>query len=532
MSAVKQRQVARGSVLAGVLALCGLGIFSSAPAQEEPISWPDGGRSVVSIGHDALLPSGESAVSVVSVFGSAESAGTVSDSVVSVFGDARSTGDVGDSVVSVFGDVTVDGKVNGAVVSVLGNVQLGPRAEVSGGVVGIFGTLERSPGAIVHGGVERIFSTNLMPGLHAWLRSTLVYGRLLSLDPGARWAWGFALAVLALYVLLAALFPEAVMRGVQTLTQHPGKSLLAAILALLVSPLLFVVLAITVVGIVLVPIAWVCVSLFGKVVALGWIGSRVLAVPALEEEQARAARHPALAVLIGGAIVLLLYLIPLLGLFIYALLGALGFGAVIYASILAMRNSGSRAVPPAARSADPARVAAAAPAPTDAGTSGPTIDATAASATGAATDSGGSAQTSAAPPPPSPGLELTMPRAGFWIRMGALLIDTFLIFLIVHVLSDRESSSVLLLLALYGAVMWKLRGTTVGGAVCHLKVVRLDGRPIDWGTALVRALGCLLSLAVAGLGFFWIAVDPQRQAWHDKIAGTVVVQVPEAVPLL
>jgi uncharacterized RDD family membrane protein YckC len=89
----------------------------------------------------------------------------------------------------------------------------------------------------------------------------------------------------------------------------------------------------------------------------------------------------------------------------------------------------------------------------------------------------------------------------------------------------------LLLLPLYGAVMWKLKGTTVGGAVCHLKVVRLDGRPIDWGTALVRGLGCLLS-SLAGLGFFWIAVDPQRQGWHDKIAGTVVVQVPEAVPLL
>jgi uncharacterized RDD family membrane protein YckC len=220
------------------------------------------------------------------------------------------------------------------------------------------------------------------------------------------------------------------------------------------------------------------------------------------------------------------------------LLGALGFGAVIYASILAMRTSGSRGVPAAARSADPPRVAAAAPAPTEAGTSGPTIDATAAGATtagatGAAADSGGNAPTSAPAAPPSPGLELTLPLAGFWIRMAALLIDTILILVIVHVLSGyRENGNVLLLLAIYGAVLWKLRGTTVGGAVCHLKVVRLDGRPIDWGTAVVRALGCLLSLAVAGLGFFWIAIDPQRQAWHDKIAGTVVVQVPEGVPLL
>jgi uncharacterized RDD family membrane protein YckC len=533
MIAVGQPHAARRALLGAVLALCGLGMFSATRAQERT-SWANDGRTVVSIAHDAFLASGENAESVVSVFGSADSAGTVSDSVVAVFGDARSSGSVGDSIVSVLGDVYVDGKVDGTVVSVLGNVQLGPRAEVGGGVVDIFGTLERSPSAIVHGGVERIFSTSFTPGLHSWLRSALLYGRLLSFDPGARWAWGFALALLALYVLLAALFPEAVTHGVDTLTRHPGESLLAAILALLVSPLLFVVLAITVIGVALVPIVWFCVSVFGKVVALGWIGSRVLAVPA-REGQAHVARQPALAVLIGGAIVLLLYLIPLLGLFIYALLGALGFGAVVYACILALRNSGAREVP----TAEAVRAAAAARAAEAAGSAEAARSAEAAAAAAAAANASTAGPVADAPPAdstgvaPSPVLELTLPRAGFWIRMGALLIDALLIGIIVHVLRNGDDQGgLLLLLPLYGAIMWKLKSTTVGGAVCHLKVVRLDGRPIDWGTAVVRALGCLLSLAVAGLGFFWIAVDPQRQAWHDKIAGTVVVRVPEAVPLL
>jgi uncharacterized RDD family membrane protein YckC len=40
----------------------------------------------------------------------------------------------------------------------------------------------------------------------------------------------------------------------------------------------------------------------------------------------------------------------------------------------------------------------------------------------------------------------------------------------------------------------------------------------------VRALGCFVSLAIAGLGFIWIAFDDQKQSWHDKFAGTVVVQ--------
>ena len=55
---------------------------------------------------------------------------------------------------------------------------------------------------------------------------------------------------------------------------------------------------------------------------------------------------------------------------------------------------------------------------------------------------------------------------------------------------------------------------------------------VDWETAIIRALSCFLSLAVAGLGFFWIAIDDNSQAWHDKIAGTVVVRVPKGVPLV
>jgi len=81
----------------------------------------------------------------------------------------------------------------------------------------------------------------------------------------------------------------------------------------------------------------------------------------------------------------------------------------------------------------------------------------------------------------------------------------------------------LFVLATYAAVMWKIRGTTVGGLICHLQVVRLDGRPIDWPTAIVRALGCYVSLIPLGLGFIWVAFDPERQSWHDKLAGTTVV---------
>jgi uncharacterized RDD family membrane protein YckC len=128
----------------------------------------------------------------------------------------------------------------------------------------------------------------------------------------------------------------------------------------------------------------------------------------------------------------------------------------------------------------------------------------------------------------APGVTAASPRAGFWIRIAALLLDALLVGILMGAIYHRSHLE-LPVLAVYGAVMWKLRGSTIGGIVFDLRVVRLDGREIDWETAIIRALSCFLSLAVAGLGFFWIAFDGARQAWHDKIAGTVVVRVPKVL---
>ena len=83
--------------------------------------------------------------------------------------------------------------------------------------------------------------------------------------------------------------------------------------------------------------------------------------------------------------------------------------------------------------------------------------------------------------------------------MVALLIDVLLIAIVVNFI-DHRGNLELVALAIYGAVMWKLRGSTVGGIIFDLRVVRIDGRPVDWETAIVRALGCFLSMVVAGLG--------------------------------
>jgi uncharacterized RDD family membrane protein YckC len=92
----------------------------------------------------------------------------------------------------------------------------------------------------------------------------------------------------------------------------------------------------------------------------------------------------------------------------------------------------------------------------------------------------------------------------------------------------------LFLLAWFGyhVGMWTWKGTTIGGIVCGLKVVRLDGREIDFGIAMVRSLGSVLSFMALCLGFFWAGWSTERQSWHDTIAGTTIVKMPKGVSLI
>jgi len=494
-------------------------------------------NDVVNIGSNSNLASGEQADSVVSIFGSSTSDGEAGN-VVSVFGDTRVTGEVHDSAVAVFGDTYIDGKIDGDAVAVLGNMQLGPHAEIDGNVTAVGGTLQRDPAAIVHGDVQNVISTNFggTGPIRTWIHHCLFYGRPLSLAPGLGWAWGVALTFLALYAVLALLFGEGLTRCVQTFETQPGQSVLAALIAMLLTPVLIVLLCITVIGIAAVPfvlLALFCIALFGKAVMLAWVGRRVTG-----RHDAGPLSHPAVVVLIGGVLVLVLYLVPVLGFLVYKLLGVLGLGAVVYTVILAARAH------QAARTAPGGTTAAATPGPSPGATPGatpapgPTPMAQAAMSnsvppTGAAPTGGDAASPGAAPAmgDARPPVTAALPRAGFWIRMAALLIDILLVVFLTGMLHHSHDLE-LVVLAAYGAMMWKLRGATVGNIVFDLQVVRLDGRAIDWETAIVRALSCFLSLIVAGLGFIWIAFDGNNQAWHDKIAGTVVVRVVKSPPLL
>ena len=138
----------------------------------------------------------------------------------------------------------------------------------------------------------------------------------------------------------------------------------------------------------------------------------------------------------------------------------------------------------------------------------------------------------AAAAPASPMEQLSFPRATFSSRIAGGVLDVVLVLILTAMIDDFEHMNIFfLLLIVYVVGFWAWKGTTVGGIICQLRVVRVDGAPLRFVDALVRGLSTVFSGLVLGLGFLWMLRDPDRQAWQDKIAGTFVVRVPRHYPL-
>jgi uncharacterized RDD family membrane protein YckC len=123
-------------------------------------------------------------------------------------------------------------------------------------------------------------------------------------------------------------------------------------------------------------------------------------------------------------------------------------------------------------------------------------------------------------------------RATFLDRVVAGVLDMLFVVFVFNVFLDRlfwhEQPVIFFLFFAYFVTFWSWKGTTLGGMVCNLRVVRSNGAPLAGSDAVVRGLACVFSFVPLGLGFLWILRDPQNQAWHDKIAGTIVLKDPSS----
>lgn len=77
--------------------------------------------------------------------------------------------------------------------------------------------------------------------------------------------------------------------------------------------------------------------------------------------------------------------------------------------------------------------------------------------------------------------------------------------------------------SVYSVLSWLLVGKTVGKAVMGLRVVGQDGRRLTLRQAIIRSLGYYASALPLFVGFLSVLVDDRRQAWHDRLAKTIVV---------
>jgi len=138
--------------------------------------------------------------------------------------------------------------------------------------------------------------------------------------------------------------------------------------------------------------------------------------------------------------------------------------------------------------------------------------------------------------------EAKLEYVGFWPRVGASLIDTILLGIIVWPLltafygesywSSEEfikGPMDLLLGWVFPAVavitLWAVKQATPGKMAISARIVDANtGSAPSTGQCIGRYFAYFISSIPLGLGFIWVAFDGRKQGWHDKLAGTVVVR--------
>ena len=119
--------------------------------------------------------------------------------------------------------------------------------------------------------------------------------------------------------------------------------------------------------------------------------------------------------------------------------------------------------------------------------------------------------------------------------MYAFLIDVGLIFMVIYTVAPVSGTAMfnseaapqdLLFFFGYFVIPTTIWGRTPGKWVAGVVVVDSDGRTPGPAAIPREMIGRFVAIIAVGIGLAWMVFDPKRQGWHDKIAGTFVVDNP------
>lgn len=238
-----------------------------------------------------------------------------------VFGHSLNVGadETVDKAVAIGGSVTIAGHVLRDTVAIGGSVTLLPGARVEGDAVAVGGSVSVDPAATLEGDSVSLGGT--VPTTIGSATRWVVGGGRGMRSMFSRTARAVLVYVIAL--LIAAAFPGA-LSGVKTyLVDRPGLSALGGLAIIFGFVPLCVLLAVTIVGIPLIPVAillLLALLFFGFTVSAGWLGERM---PLLRE------KTPVKTVALGGVVLALVGLIPWLGTAVLVLVAAFPAGAAL-----------------------------------------------------------------------------------------------------------------------------------------------------------------------------------------------------------
>lgn len=468
-------------------------------------------------------------------------------------------------VAVIFGGARIEGRVDGDLVVIFGPVTLASTAVVNGSFVVVGGTATVQPGAMVRdevtvvgtgidlpegfifGGEHIVIGTRAlgawMESVVPWVTYGLLWGRPVVASIG--WVWSVLAVFFVVYLMINLVAHEPVRATADALSARPFGSFMTGLLVLLLAGPVSALLAVSIIGIAVIPFALaalVVAGIVGRVGVLRWIGDTVM-TPEDPHNRLQGLR----SFLIGFALVTITYMVPILGLMAWALFGVLGLGASVLAFMTAWRREHPKVEKPAPRTTPPPVPPFAAPPSSDPSPAGGFTYAsmTEPPPVAWAAPAGAPAAAMAEPMPSAAAGELAQfPRAAFLDRAAAFVIDVVLVVFIVQLLDEtfrfRSNDDVVLpMLLAYFIGFWTWKGTTIGGIVVNLRVVKVNGGELSFLEGLVRGLTSILSFGALGIGVLWILRSdvlgtdgrPARQAWHDLAAGTYVVKVPKGYPL-